>query len=159
MYERVMTPKTLVQHDSISSSSTPSYSVQVFAYDQQSCIASIMAPCLMIFTLFSLEQSSYVQVFDPLGLSDGAAPGDIKRWREAEIKHGRVAMLASLGVIVAEVREMPFNIYQYARRFAQYFVVGLRPGRLGHGRSIGVSAQSLARAPLLLLSEGRIDSP
>ena len=44
------------------------------------------------------------QVFDPLSLSDGAAPGDIKKWREAEIKHGRVAMLASLGVIVAEVR-------------------------------------------------------
>ncbi|CAN0074931.1 unnamed protein product [Laminaria digitata] len=42
------------------------------------------------------------KVFDPLGLSDGAAPGDIKKWREAEIKHGRVAMLASLGVIVAE---------------------------------------------------------
>ncbi|CBJ27806.1 Light harvesting complex protein [Ectocarpus siliculosus] len=42
------------------------------------------------------------QIFDPLGLSDGAAPGDIKKWREAEIKHGRVAMLASLGVIVAE---------------------------------------------------------
>ncbi|CAM9193156.1 unnamed protein product [Ectocarpus sp. 8 AP-2014] len=42
------------------------------------------------------------KIFDPLGLSDGAAPGDIKKWREAEIKHGRVAMLASLGVIVAE---------------------------------------------------------
>ena len=45
------------------------------------------------------------QIFDPLGLSDGAAPGDIKKWREAEIKHGRVAMLASLGVLVAEVSE------------------------------------------------------
>lgn len=44
------------------------------------------------------------KVFDPLGLSDGADPGEIKRWREAEIKHGRVAMLASLGVVVAEVR-------------------------------------------------------
>eukprot|EP00904_Undaria_pinnatifida_P009987 jgi/Undpi1/6118/HiC_scaffold_20.g08603.m1 len=42
------------------------------------------------------------KVFDPLELADGASPGDIKRWREAEIKHGRVAMLASLGVIVAE---------------------------------------------------------
>ncbi len=37
-------------------------------------------------------------------MSDGAAPGDIKKWREAEIKHGRVAMLAALGVLVAEVR-------------------------------------------------------
>ena len=47
------------------------------------------------------------QIFDPLGLSDGAAPGDIKKWREAEIKHGRVAMLASLGVLVAEVGRAP----------------------------------------------------
>ena len=45
------------------------------------------------------------QIFDPLNLSDGAEPGDIKKWREAEIKHGRVAMLASLGVIVAEVKD------------------------------------------------------
>ena len=44
-------------------------------------------------------------------MSDGAAPGDIKKWREAEIKHGRVAMLASLGVIVAEVRDVSFIIY------------------------------------------------
>lgn len=43
------------------------------------------------------------KVFDPLCLADGAAPGDIKKWREAEIKHGRVSMLAAVGVIVAEV--------------------------------------------------------
>ncbi|CAB1118535.1 LHCP [Ectocarpus sp. CCAP 1310/34] len=42
------------------------------------------------------------KIFDPLNLSDGADPAEIKKWREAEIKHGRVAMLASLGVIVAE---------------------------------------------------------
>eukprot|EP00752_Nemacystus_decipiens_P010162 g9055.t1 len=42
------------------------------------------------------------KIFDPLGLADGAEPGEIKLWREAEIKHGRVAMLASLGVLVAE---------------------------------------------------------
>lgn len=53
-----------------------------------------------------LRTSSH-QIFDPLGLSDGAEPEDIKLWREAEIKHGRVAMLASLGVLVAEVRCTP----------------------------------------------------
>lgn len=46
----------------------------------------------------------YQQIFDPLGLANGTEVGDIKLWREAEIKHGRVAMLASLGVLVAEVR-------------------------------------------------------
>ncbi|CAM9185170.1 unnamed protein product [Ectocarpus sp. 8 AP-2014] len=42
------------------------------------------------------------KIFDPLELADGADPGDIKLWREAEIKHGRVAMLATVGVVVAE---------------------------------------------------------
>lgn len=49
-------------------------------------------------------------VWDPVGLSDGADPEDIKKWREAEIKHGRVAMLASVGVLVAEVSN---SIAQY----------------------------------------------
>ncbi len=55
-------------------------------------------------TFFVPFWSPSKQIFDPLSLSDGAAPGDIKKWREAEIKHGRVAMLAALGVLVAEVR-------------------------------------------------------
>eukprot|EP00904_Undaria_pinnatifida_P012576 jgi/Undpi1/8449/HiC_scaffold_25.g10916.m1 len=42
------------------------------------------------------------KIFDPLGLSDGATPAEIKKWREAEIKHGRVSMLACVGVVVAE---------------------------------------------------------
>ena len=46
------------------------------------------------------------KVWDPVGLSDGANPTDIKKWREAEIKHGRVAMLAAVGVLVAEVRSV-----------------------------------------------------
>lgn len=42
-------------------------------------------------------------IFDPLNLSAGASPEDIKKWREAELKHGRVSMLAALGILVAEV--------------------------------------------------------
>lgn len=40
--------------------------------------------------------------FDPLGLSKDASEGDVIRWREAELKHGRVAMLATVGVLVGE---------------------------------------------------------
>mmetsp|Transcript_17582 Transcript_17582/g.53610 ORF Transcript_17582/g.53610 Transcript_17582/m.53610 type:complete len:199 (+) Transcript_17582:91-687(+) len=40
--------------------------------------------------------------FDPLGLSEGKSEAQLKFWREAEIKHGRVAMLASVGFLVAE---------------------------------------------------------
>lgn len=56
-------------------------------------------------------------VWDPLNFCEGASPADIKKWREAEIKHGRVSMLATVGVLVAEVRKH-FGVmhhHQYSR--------------------------------------------
>lgn len=44
----------------------------------------------------------FPNVFDPAGFSKTASIRDIRRWRESEIVHGRVAMLASLGFIVGE---------------------------------------------------------
>jgi light-harvesting complex I chlorophyll a/b binding protein 1 len=43
-----------------------------------------------------------VGFFDPLGLSNGKSAGEIKKIREAELKHGRVSMLAFLGILVGE---------------------------------------------------------
>ena len=40
--------------------------------------------------------------WDPLGLSDGVEEGRALFYREVEIKHGRVAMLASVGFVAAE---------------------------------------------------------
>jgi hypothetical protein len=40
--------------------------------------------------------------WDPAGFSTDLEPGKILFYREAEIKHGRVCMLASLGFLVAE---------------------------------------------------------
>ena len=40
--------------------------------------------------------------FDPLGFSKDAELGAVKRLREAEIMHGRVAMMATLGYIIGE---------------------------------------------------------
>lgn len=45
---------------------------------------------------------SPVGEFDPLGLSNGASLGEVKRFREAEVTHGRVAMLGVLGFLVGE---------------------------------------------------------
>lgn len=45
--------------------------------------------------------------FDPLGFSKGADPATMAKYREAELKHGRVAMLAVFGVLTAE-RFHPF---------------------------------------------------
>ena len=38
--------------------------------------------------------------FDPLGFAAKADEGTLKRYREAEVTHGRVAMLAVLGFLV-----------------------------------------------------------
>ncbi len=40
--------------------------------------------------------------FDPLGLSSDLSVEEIKRYREAEVTHGRVAMTATLGYLVGE---------------------------------------------------------
>jgi hypothetical protein len=40
--------------------------------------------------------------FDPLGFTEDATEGKIRFYREVELKHGRVAMLAALGFLVAE---------------------------------------------------------
>ena len=44
-------------------------------------------------------------MFDPAGFTRTAKPSDIKRWRESELTHGRVAMLAALGFVVGEQLE------------------------------------------------------
>jgi len=43
--------------------------------------------------------------FDPLGFADKADEKTLKRYREAEVTHGRVAMLAVLGFLVGEAVE------------------------------------------------------
>jgi len=41
--------------------------------------------------------------FDPLGFAERASPAEMVKYREAELKHGRVAMLAITGMLFAEV--------------------------------------------------------
>jgi Chlorophyll A-B binding protein len=43
-----------------------------------------------------------VGVFDPFGFGAKANPNTLKRYREAELTHGRVAMLATIGFLVGE---------------------------------------------------------
>jgi len=45
--------------------------------------------------------------WDPLGLGTKASPEQFSRWRAVEIKHGRIAMLATTGYIVQEVLRWP----------------------------------------------------
>jgi len=43
-----------------------------------------------------------VGLFDPLGLADKATEATLARYREAELAHGRIAMLAVIGFFVGE---------------------------------------------------------
>jgi len=46
--------------------------------------------------------SSPLGFFDPLGFTKDADLNTVKRYREAEVMHGRVAMMATLGYIIGE---------------------------------------------------------
>jgi hypothetical protein len=48
-----------------------------------------------------------VGFWDPLGLSKGVTPETFNKRREAELKHGRVAMLAVVGYLVQEIARFP----------------------------------------------------
>ena len=43
------------------------------------------------------------KIFDPLALSKGLNDRQLKRYREAELKHGRVSMLATVGLLTQEL--------------------------------------------------------
>lgn len=40
--------------------------------------------------------------FDPLGFTEGTTEDEVKRYREAELKHGRVGTLAAIGILASE---------------------------------------------------------
>merc|ERR1719329_126723 len=45
--------------------------------------------------------------FDPLGLASGKDEYTLKKYRDAELKHGRVCMLASVGLLTQELLKNP----------------------------------------------------
>jgi len=48
--------------------------------------------------------------FDPIGFAQtGISLNDVKRFREAEVQHGRVAMIATLGYFAGEAIDGPFG--------------------------------------------------
>eukprot|EP00471_Norrisiella_sphaerica_P003531 CAMPEP_0184485164 /NCGR_PEP_ID=MMETSP0113_2-20130426/6806_1 /TAXON_ID=91329 /ORGANISM="Norrisiella sphaerica, Strain BC52" /LENGTH=261 /DNA_ID=CAMNT_0026866491 /DNA_START=18 /DNA_END=803 /DNA_ORIENTATION=- len=49
------------------------------------------------------------EFWDPLGISNGKSGSELKRYREAEITHGRVAMLGAMGFMVQEQNRPLFN--------------------------------------------------
>lgn len=56
--------------------------------------------------------------FDPLGFSLDASPEKFARYREVELKHGRISMLAVLGYVVPEFYRWPGDIDLHGTAFA-----------------------------------------
>lgn len=50
--------------------------------------------------------------FDPLGFSKDASPETMKKFREAELKHGRVAMLACFGMIGGDAKSLIPRVFE-----------------------------------------------
>lgn len=57
----------------------------------------LLFPTVDLKTLPGISKPFDQPYFDPLSLSKEAKIRDVRRWRESEIVHGRVAMLASVG--------------------------------------------------------------
>ena len=69
-------------------------------------IVLIPLSCAVAKTLPGISQP-FPNIFDPLNFlgsagSSNSAIRDVRRWRESEVTHGRVCMLAALGIIVQE---------------------------------------------------------
>merc|ERR1719310_2296976 len=69
-------------------------------------MAAVRAPAVAMQASFDVRAMPGITAplgfFDPLNFCGDASEGKIKFYREVEIKHGRVAMLASLGFLVGE---------------------------------------------------------
>ena len=66
-------------------------------------VAKVASPAFTIDTIPGALPP--VGIFDPLGFAAKADEATLKRYREAELTHGRVAMLAAVGFLVGEAVE------------------------------------------------------
>ena len=64
----------------------------------------------------SSEPNMGNKVFDPLGFAE-KNPEMVPFYREAELKHGRQAMLAVTGLICADFVRIPGEVYQVFNKF------------------------------------------
>jgi len=108
--------------------------------------------------------------FDPVGFSNTF---DVRYLREAELKHGRIAMLATLGFITADFLKLPGDIHQVSSAAAHdvfvkngvffHLFTFIAMAELVSGKAISEMLEGSGRAPgefgfdPLKLSAGKSD--
>lgn len=108
------------------------------AFSINGWVADGNAPCYGL--PGSLPPTSF---FDPLGFAQrGISLNEVKRNREAEVQHGRVAMIASVGYFMGEAIPGPFHITGPANDQLQQMPL---PALLLLGAAIGAAELKRAR--------------
>jgi len=104
-----------------STTSRPSFAIQSVEVNQEETVAEPAAPAVTpingwvpdeYLPCYGLPGAlAPTGFFDPLGFAQtGISLNEIKRNREAEVMHGRVAMIAAVGYLAGESIDGPFNI-------------------------------------------------
>jgi len=104
--------------------------------------------------------------FDPLGFAAKADENELKRYREAELTHGRVAMLAALGFLVGEKVEGSSFLFdasihgpainhlaQVPAPFWAFLTLGIGVSELGRAKFGWVAPKDLPLGRTSLLNE------
>jgi hypothetical protein len=89
-----------------------------------------------------------VGLFDPLGFADKADAKTLKRYREAEVTHGRVAMLAVVGFLVGEKVEGSSFLFDASIKGPAITHLAQVPGLFWAGLVIAIAGAETRRAEI-----------
>ena len=89
-----------------------------------------------------------VGFWDPLGLAEKAPPNTLKRYREAEVTHGRVAMLAVVGFLVGEQVEGSSFLFDASIKGPAITHLAQVPALFWAGLAIAIGAAETRRAEI-----------
>lgn len=92
--------------------------------------------------------------FDPIGFSDAIDP---KFLREAELKHGRTAMLAALGFVVSEFLKVPGDVHNVSPVAAHDVFVAT--GAMSQILALVIALEAVSTVAVVQMMEGSDRKP
>ena len=108
--------------------------------------AKVVAPTFTVESLPGILAP--VGLFDPLGFAEKADEATLKRYREAELTHGRVSMLAVLGFLVGEQVEGSSFLFDASIKGPAITHLAQVPGLFWAGLAIVIGGAEQRRAEI-----------